>query len=370
MEFLTLEESPNQLKIRAVGSWNLEQIKRLKATLLSFVQTVNRKRETIFIDFTSVEEFDTAGMILLLELREALLAKRFEVELKLTPKQQKMLSLIKIDTTSQNNIKKRGFFYRFGRGGVEFFISLAEIFEFVGRFFVALLRMLAHPYFFRPKETFYHIQKSGIDALFIIVLTSILVGLVVAYQSIVQLSQFGADIFVVDAIGISITRELGPMITAIVIAGRSASSYTAEIGSMKITEEINAMKTMGFDPFYFLVIPRVVALVISLPLAIFLADIAGILGGMIATNLEGGVSFYFFMDRLHEVLDVSHYILGIIKGPFFAILIALTGTFHGFRVTNDTESIGIETTASVVHAIFLVIVCDAIFSIIYTELGL
>ena len=259
---------------------------------------------------------------------------------------------------------------RIGKSVIQKYQILKDFLEFIGEISVASFRLLYRPSLFRFKETIYHIEKSGLNAIFIIAITSLLVGLVISYQSLVQLAKFGADIFVVDATGIAVTRELGPMLTAIVIAGRSASSYAAEIGTMKITEEISAMRTMGFDPYYFLVIPRIVALVIAMPLLIFFSDIVGIFGGMLAAKMQVGISFDFYMKRLQEVLEVKHYILGMIKGPFFALIIAIIGCFHGFRVTRDTESIGIETTASVVHAIFFVIACDALFSIIYTHLGL
>jgi phospholipid/cholesterol/gamma-HCH transport system permease protein len=160
------------------------------------------------------------------------------------------------------------------------------------------------------------------------------------------------------------------MITAIVVAGRSASSFTAEIGAMKLTQEIDAMKTMGFKPFYFLIIPRVIALVISLPILIFISDIVGIFGAMVATKAQIGLSFDIFIQRLYEVLSLKNYLIGIFKGPFFAVIVALIGSFHGLRVTQNTESIGEETTKSVVNTIFLVIVCDALFSVLFTRLGL
>jgi len=203
-----------------------------------------------------------------------------------------------------------------------------------------------------------------------VALTSFLIGVVVAYQGAVQLEKFGANIFIVDMIGISVTRELAPLITAIVVAGRSGSSYTAQIGVMKITEEIDAMQTMSFDPFRFLVLPRMIALMIALPLMIFFADIVGILGGMFISEIQLNLSFAEFIGRLQNVLDTKHLWIGIIKGPFFALLIAAVGCFRGFQVSYNTESIGRYTTISVVNAIFLVIACDALFSILFMELGI
>jgi phospholipid/cholesterol/gamma-HCH transport system permease protein len=233
-----------------------------------------------------------------------------------------------------------------------------------------MFHTFVNPKDIRFKETVYHIHQSGFNALVIIGMTSFLVGMVISYQGSVQLAKFGADIFIVDTVAISITRELGPMITAIVIAGRSGSAYTAEIGAMKITEEIAAMRTMGFDPYTFLVLPRVFALMVALPLLIFFADIIGILGGMVASKMQLGISMTQFADRVYEVLEVKHYLLGMMKGPVFAFLIASVGCFRGFQVSYNTESVGLHTTKSVVNGIFLVIAFDALFSVIFTELGL
>lgn len=350
------------------GEWTLEHADEIERALGRLEIGSDRKCR---IDFGGVERFDSSGMLLLLELKERVRKNGGECLLAgLNTKQRKMLHLVQKgyhDTPLPR--RKEGFFYRVGHTVMEEFDVLRSFFRFLGELTASFARLLMHPGSFRVRETVYHIEQSGFNALFIIGLTSILVGLVIAYESLVQLSQFGADIYVVDGIGIAITRELGPMITAIVIAGRSASSYTAEIGTMRLTEEISAMRTMGFDPFFFLVIPRIVALVIALPLLIFFSDLMGILGGMLASKAQVGISYSFFIERLQEVLSAKQYILGIVKGPFFALIIAATGCFHGFRVTGDTESIGIETTASVVHAIFFVIACDALFAILYTQLG-
>ncbi|HEX5670644.1 MAG TPA: ABC transporter permease, partial [Sulfuricurvum sp.] len=215
-----------------------------------------------------------------------------------------------------------------------------------------------------------HIFATGLSALPIVATSAFLIGVVIAFQSLVQLQKFGADIFIVDTIGISLTRELAPLVTAIVVAGRSGSAFTAQIGAMKMTQEIDAMKTMGFDPFIFLVWPRVIALMVVMPLLIFFADIVGIFGGMVVAQAQAGLSFDEFLYRLKGALALKHYVIGIIKGPFFAFLIALISTYRGFQVSLNTESIGHYTTQSVVNSIFLVIACDALFSILLTELKL
>jgi phospholipid/cholesterol/gamma-HCH transport system permease protein len=242
--------------------------------------------------------------------------------------------------------------------------------SFLGESVVQFFRLLFNPSQYRYKATAAHIEKSGAQALPIVTLTSFLVGLVLAYQGSEQLSKFGANIFIVDMVSIAIFRELAPMIAAIVIAGRSASAYTAEIGTMKITEEIDAMRTMGFDPMRFLVIPRVVALVLSMPLIVFFADMVGVFGGMIVAQSHLGISLGEFISRARDVVEIKHILIGLFKAPFFGLIIALIGCFRGFQVTGSTESIGKFTTISVVNAIFWVIACNAIISVILTEIGI
>ena len=171
-------------------------------------------------------------------------------------------------------------------------------------------------------------------------------------------------------VSISMIRELAPMITAIVVAGRSASSFTAEIGTMKITDEIDAMKTMGFEPSIFLVMPRVIALMISLPLIVFLADILGIIGGMVVANIQLDITYTIFIERIYTEVEVRHFFIGIAKAPIFGFIIAIIGCYRGFQVTGSTDSIGKYTTISVVNAIFWVIALNAIFSVLFTQIGI
>ena len=234
----------------------------------------------------------------------------------------------------------------------------------------AVGKLWFHPSGIRFNAIFYHIENSGLKALPIILLTSFLIGIVIAFQGAVQLEKFGANIFIVEMVTISVTRELAPLITAIVIAGRSASSYTAEIGVMKITEEIDAMKTMGFSVWNFLIIPRVFALMISLPLLVFFADLVSIFGGMVIANLQLGISFEEFALRMQESVEIKHVVIGLIKAPIFGWIIAVIGCFRGFQISSSTESVGKYTTISVVNAIFWVIAMDALVSVFLTELGL
>lgn len=359
------ENNPDHLKLSATGKWMLDTVLQIEQELR---KTPCDKK--VIWDLSAVTDFDSAGVLLFIEYLE-----RFQKETSVevvgyTHSQKEMYELLHKNIHEIQTPKEKSTLEKIGENSFEIYKDVQEFITFTGHLFYAFFHTLSNPKEIRLKETVYHIHQSGFNALIIIGLTSFLVGMVISYQGSVQLAKFGADIFIVDTVAISITRELAPMITAIVIAGRSGSAYTAEIGAMKITEEIAAMRTMGFDPYTFLVLPRIIALMIALPLLIFFADIIGILGGMVAAAMELDISMVQFTNRLYEVLEVKHYILGMIKGPVFAFIIAAIGCFRGFQVSDNTESIGHHTTASVVNAIFLVIACDALFSIIFTELDI
>ncbi|TNF43944.1 MAG: ABC transporter permease, partial [Epsilonproteobacteria bacterium] len=363
-EFLTYEEDQHHLKLISTGEWTLNSVLQIEKILNNI--PCDKK---IIWDVSGVYEFDSAGVLLFIEYFERF-QKETDVEIVgYTENQKDMYALLNKNTPEVEFSEKKSMFEKVGQRTLEIYKELTGFITFTGHLFYAMFHTFIKPSDIRFKEMVYHIHQSGFNAIIIIAMTSFLVGMVISYQGSVQLAKFGADIFIVDTVAISITRELGPMITAIVIAGRSGSAYTAEIGAMKITEEIAAMRTMGFDPYTFLVLPRVFALMIALPLLIFFADIIGILGGMFVSNMQLGISMTQFIERLYEVLEVKHYLLGMMKGPVFAFLIAAVGCYRGFQVSYNTESVGLHTTKSVVNGIFLVIAFDALFSVIFTELG-
>jgi phospholipid/cholesterol/gamma-HCH transport system permease protein len=367
--YLKLNEYKDHIIISSMGEWTLYNISTIERTLQKIYDKSIPKE--IIWDFSKVDEFDSSGVLLMISFYKKF-QKDHTVELVgYTEAQERMYRLL-LKYQVEESIPKRvdGLIYRFGKSVVSSYDLFLKFFDFSGYMLVAFLRYFRYPRNIRIKEIIHYMERSGASALLIIALTSFLVGMVISYQSAVELAKFGADMFIVDLAGISITRELAPLITAIVVAGRSGSAYTAQIGAMKITEEISAMRTMGFDPYYFLILPRMIALMISLPLLIFFADIVGILGSMFAAGMELNISYMQFLDRLQEVLDIKHFWIGIVKGPFFAILIVMIGCFRGLQVTDDTESIGYQTTASVVNSIFFVIACDALFSIILTIWGI
>lgn len=325
---------------------------------------VDKNVDMAVIDLHNVNYLDTAGAIFIVKVEEDFNALGVKTSLScLDETLLSTLEFVKMQRTLKNVEEQTDTKNTYTNG-------FASFMEFFGKLLMAQLYYLSSLKHIRFKEIAFEINESALKALGIIALTSFLIGLVVAYQSSYQLKIYGANIFIVDMLGISILRELAPLITAIVIAGRSGSAFTAQIGAMKITQELDAMKTMGFDPFVFLVMPRVIALMIALPLLIFVADIMGMMGGMLVSHIDLGISYELFLDRFREVVAVKHFFIGIIKGPFFAFLIASISIYRGLDVKDDTQSIGFNTTKSVVESIFAVIVIDALFSILLTNVGI
>jgi phospholipid/cholesterol/gamma-HCH transport system permease protein len=242
--------------------------------------------------------------------------------------------------------------------------------RFVGQAAVAALGLLARPRRIRWRTVLRNIQIDGFDALPIIGVTSFLLGVVVAYQGADQLKHYGANVFVVDLVGYAMLREFAPLISAIIIAGRSGSAYAAQIGTMVVTEEVDAMRTIAIDPIELLVLPKVIALAIALPLLTAFADVTGVLGGMVMARLQLDIGFPEFIARFGREMRGATLLVGIGKSLVFAVVIALIGCFQGFRTRGSADSVGRQTTKSVVQSIFLVIVADALFSVAFNMLDL
>jgi phospholipid/cholesterol/gamma-HCH transport system permease protein len=216
----------------------------------------------------------------------------------------------------------------------------------------------------------HHLDNVGWRAVPIILLITFLIGCIIAQQGIFHFRKFGADVYVVDMVGILVMREIGVLIVAIMVAGRSGSAYTAELGSMKMREDVDALRTMGFDPVEVLVLPRVLALIIGLPLLTFIGSLAALYGGGLVCWLYGGIDPDVFLQRLREAITLDHFKVGIIKAPFMAMVIGVVACVQGFEVKGSAESLGMQTTASVVESIFLVIVLDGLFAIFFASIGM
>ena len=361
--------SNSRLELSLAGEINLYTLPSFKKELESKLERATE----LFLNLDNVVSIDSAAAIYINSVEQSLGEKNLLFSL--TCKNETLLMTLKIVHVMHLDLEKLvykepSFVEKLGEDIVLRMKKFVEFLAFFGQISYGFFYLFKHLRSLRYKEIFFEINENAIKAFAIVAVTSFLVGVVTAYQSSVQLKIYGANIFIVDMLGISIFRELAPLLTAIVIAGRSGSSFTAQIGAMKITEELDAMRTMGFDPIRFLVIPRIVALMLMMPLLIFVSDIAGLVGGMLVAKLDLGISVSVFLDRLNEVVAAKHFFVGLAKGPFFAFLIASIGIFRGLMVKDDTQSIGINTTKSVVESIFSVIVCDAIFSIIFTNVGI
>jgi phospholipid/cholesterol/gamma-HCH transport system permease protein len=235
---------------------------------------------------------------------------------------------------------------------------------------IALTRVLMNPRSFRITSAVHHTYRVGWQALPIVLLITFLIGCIIAQQGFFHFRKFGADAYVVDMVGILILRELGVLIVAIMVAGRSGSSYTAELGSMKMREEIDALRTMGFDPVEVLILPRIVALVVALPILAFAGSMAALYGGGLVAWLYGDMNPSIFVARLQEAISVTHFQVGIIKAPFMALVIGIVACSEGLKVKGSAESLGLQTTTSVVKSIFLVIVLDGLFAIFFASIGM
>ncbi len=248
--------------------------------------------------------------------------------------------------------------------------SAASVLGVLGLFVSRLAETALHPRRLRLTALVAHCEDVGLRAVPIVALMAFLIGVVLAFQGAAQLQQFGAEIFVVDLIAISILRELGILLTAIIVAGRTASAYTAAIGSMKMRQEIDAMQTLGIDPGHTLIVPRILALVLMLPILGMIANLSGLLGGGLMAWLELGISPARFVVQMLEGTAVSNLTVGLVKAPVFAVLIGVIGCDAGLRVGTTAESLGRMTSAAVVAAIFSVILADALFSIFFQQIGL
>lgn len=257
-----------------------------------------------------------------------------------------------------------------GKQTVDSLLQAYALLSFVGEVCITLLRLATQPGRWRWRALLFNLQRAGYEALPITGLTAALLGVVVAYQGADQLRHYGANIFVVELVGYAMLREFAPLITAIIIAGRSGSAYAAQIGTMRVTEEIDAMRTIGIDPLEMLVLPKIFAMLLALPLLTVFADLCGVLGGMLMASTQLGVGYREFLQRFATEVPLSVFLLGLGKSLVFALVITLVGCFQGFRTSANADSVGRQTTKSVVQAIFFVIMLDAAFSVVFSMLEL
>jgi phospholipid/cholesterol/gamma-HCH transport system permease protein len=355
-------------KVRCTGAWTVRSITQLEQQLndIAWPAAVN-----LDIDGSAISSMDTTGAWLLHRTIRALEQQGHGVRINgLQTEFGSLLDMVSVRAVlpAQTPQPSEGLLASIGRWAWRGVGNLYGIMAFVGESAIVLLRSIAQPRRIRWRTILHNLQTAGFEALPIVGLLSFLMGVVIAYQGADQLQRIGANIYIADLVGLTMLRELSPLLTAIIVAGRSGSAYTAQIGTMKVTEEIDALRTIGIVPQELLVLPKLLALVIALPLLTVYADAAGVFGGMIMARSKLDVSFGVFIDRLGDAISLSSFSTGIVKAPVFAAIIALVGCFQGFQVGGSADSVGRQTTTSVVQAIFLVILADALFSIVFNWL--
>ena len=355
------------------GAWVTQRLSKREAGLEN---TPSDGARQVRIDISAIEAMDTAGAWLVYRAVRHYHEAGLAVELLGSGAGTASL----IETVARNDVPcpspppaENPFVAVFLRvGQASFFVGreARDLTNFLGMVVVALMGTLARPWRLRLVALTSHIEQAGLNALPIVGLISFLIGVVLAYQGADQLARFGAQVFTVNLVGVGVLREMGVILTAIMVAGRSGSAYTAQIGTMVVNEEVDAMRTTGLDPMEVLVLPRVIALVLVMPVLTFYADMMGLLGGAVMATSVLDISFVRFARQINEAVPLWSFWVGIIKAPIFGFIIALVGCYEGLKVSRSAESVGNQTTRAVVEAVFLVIVLDAFFSILFSYLGI
>jgi phospholipid/cholesterol/gamma-HCH transport system permease protein len=354
--------------LEASGNWTVFSIRGLRRRQRGTQPVVRRKPQ--LIDITHVRRLDTAGVLELLHLAGG------GEETEVRAKEQGQADLFRVVQTHgveeppEPHVNWMSHWLgEVGQSLVDIYHQIIALCAFFGESLVVLAGAFAQPKRFRPSAVVKQMYEVWIAALAIVGVLCFLIGVVIAYQGVQQLRQFGAETFTVEAVGIGIFRELGVLLTAIIVAGRSGSAFTAQIGTMQVNQEVDAMRTIGLNPIEWLVLPRILALVISMPLLVFWGDMAGLLGGAVACTVYLDFTFVQFFARLRDTVGIWNFYTGMIKAPVFGMIIAAIGCFEGLQVRGSAESVGQLTTRSVVESIFSVIVLDAVFSIIFLLAG-
>lgn len=364
----------NALALCATGTWTASFAPVLER-MVADAEKLAGGPQSIFIDISEVAKLDTFGAWLIERLRRSLTQGAVEAQIaglsvnyaSLVDEVRRVKATPVIDT---GTITITGMLEQIGRAVAGVAGTVAGLIDMLGAVLAACGRVLIRPRTLRLTSTVHHLEQVCWRAVPIVVLITFLIGCIIAQQGIFHFRRFGADIFVVDMLGVLVLREIGVLLVAIMVAGRSGSAYTAELGSMKMREEIDALRTMGFDPIEVLVLPRMLALVMALPILAFLGAMAALYGGGLVAWLYGGVDPEAFLLRLRDAISIDHFIVGIVKAPVMAAVIGIVACVEGLAVQGSAESLGQHTTASVVKGIFFVIVMDGVFAIFFASIGM
>jgi phospholipid/cholesterol/gamma-HCH transport system permease protein len=372
----TLEQivKGNGLALCAAGSWTARFAPALEQ-LVGDAEKLTGTQQNIFIDVSEVSKLDTFGAWLIERLRRSLTEDGNEAQIAgLSANYSTLVDEVRrVEATELSDPARstlRDVVERVGRSVYELGDTFVGLLAMTGAVLAAMLRVVLHPSRFRLTSVVHHLEQVCWNAVPIVVLITFLIGCIIAQQGIFHFRKFGADVFVVDMLGVLVLRELGVLLVAIMVAGRSGSAYTAELGSMKMREEIDALRTMGFDPIDVLILPRMIALVLAMPILTFLGVVAALYGGGLVAWLYGGVDPEAFLLRLREAISIDHFTVGMIKAPVMAVVIGVVACVEGLAVKGSAESLGQHTTASVVKGIFFVIVMDGLFAIVFASIGI
>ncbi|MGO9943850.1 MAG: MlaE family lipid ABC transporter permease subunit [Rhodoblastus sp.] len=369
--FSVEKDGPN-IRIALRGAWTIAASRALEQSADALGRAA-KGAENVAIDFAGVTRLDTAGAWLIDKARSKMAAAGAAAEYAAISQDQRIL-LGEAAYAPPPEVKPLrlnllvSFLAGFGFWALDIFRQIVAGVAFLGELVVEGTRVVFNPKLARPTSLVYHLETFSIRAVPIIVTINFLVGCIVEQQGIFQLRRFGAPVYAIDLIGVLVLRELGVLLTSIMIAGRSGSAITAEIGSMKMREEIDALRVMGMSPIDVLILPRLVALIIALPLLTFLGDMAALGGGMLTAWLYEGISPVSFANRLQDAIGLNTFLVGLIKAPFMALVIGMIASIEGFKVQGSAESLGRRVTDSVVNAIFMVIFVDGLFAIFFASI--
>ena len=372
---LTAKFEDGRLELAGGGSWTAAHAGELESLVDGVAQDASRA-QSVSIDMRGVREFDTFGAWLLERLTRQWSAAGRQASIVGLPEHDRTLlgEMSGVNRVSAAAPAREGglvaAFAAFGRGAAGVGGDLLTFANMFGAIGVAAVRVLSRPRDFRFTSAVHQLDRVGWQAVPIILLITFLIGGIIAQQGIFHFRKFGAELYAVDLVGILILREIGVLIVAIMVAGRSGSSYTAELGSMMMREEVDALRTMGFDPVEVLILPRVLVLIVAMPVLTFIGCMAALYGGGLVAFLYGGMSPDIYISRLTEAISLTHFKVGIIKAPFMGLVIGVVACAEGLLVKGSAESLGLQTTASVVKSIFLVIVLDGLFAIFFASIGM
>lgn len=368
----SIEICSEKSELYCYGNWTVDNISKLEVQLPSYVE---KTLDKTIIHADKIVKMDSAGALLFYTLINDLKSRGTLIKINgLSKNAQSLVNLINNESKIFRHYfptwKSPGALYLLGEWAVIKWGVLIKFLTFVGETATMVGRSVLKPRRIRWREILRAIEETGYQALPIVALLSCLVGVVLTYQIALQLDSYNANIFVVDITGTAILREFSPLVTAIIAAGRTSTAFTVQIGTMKVNEEIDALNVMGVIPIEHLVLPKIIALIISLTLLTVWANIFGTLGSMIMAKAQLDIGYLAFLDRFHHAITTRHYIVGLIKAPVFGLIITIVGCFQGFQVGTNADSIGQKTTQSAVQSIFLIIIADGIFSVICSLRGI